>query len=194
MVYNPNHLKQAEEVIRIEDHISVYISVAVLITAVVTDFRSGRIPNRCILAGVAAGLLLKILQWSSFGWAGFFCGMLIPLLICWIPFCMGAVGAGDVKLFLVIGCLNGGRDILFCIFLSFLFAAGISLGKLLSLRELKCSLVFCIQYFTGILIRKKIEMYPGRRMKGHTIHFSAAIFLGYAAVRGVSLCRNLPLY
>ncbi len=166
-------------------------SLILLSVAAVSDLRSGRIPNMWICIGLAAGVLCRALSLTSFGWSGFFFGMLIPFLICWIPFRMGAMGAGDVKLLIVLGALNGGGDILYCIFFSFLFAAGISLGKLLSLRHLRSSLIQLFHYFQGIFLQGKIELYEGRYASGHTIRFALSIFLGYAAWRGINVCMTL---
>ncbi|MCD7866518.1 MAG: A24 family peptidase [Clostridiales bacterium] len=159
----------------------VYVTLVILFISVVEDLCTDRIPNHWICTGFAAGVFLLILPWTTIGCTGFLTGLLIPFLIGWIPFRMGAIGAGDVKLLLVVGCLNGGRDVFYCIFLSFLFAAGISLGKLLSLRQFKSSLMLCFQFFQSIFLQKKMELYPERHRKGHTIHFSIAVFFGYAA-------------
>ncbi len=179
---------------RIGSYIHVYVTLTILFIAVVEDLCTDRIPNRWICLGLAAGILFLILPWTSIGWTGFLAGLMIPVFIGWLPFRMGAIGAGDVKLLLVVGCLSGGRDVFYCIFLSFLFAAGISLGKLLSLRQFKSSLMLCFQYFQSILLQRKVELYPDRHRKGHTIHFSVAVFFGYAAWWGVSSCRSMLLF
>ncbi len=177
--------------IRIGSLIPVFTSLILLTAAAVSDLRSERIPNPWICIGLAAAALLRALSWTSFGWGGFFLGMLIPFLICWIPFRMGAIGAGDVKLLIALGALNGGSNVFYCIFFSFLFAAGISLGKLLSLRQFRASLIQLFQYFHGIFSQGKIELYEGRYAKGHTIHFAVSVFLGYLAWLGVNVCRTL---
>ncbi len=184
---------QMAEVVRIASFIPVCISFVILFAAVASDLRSGQIPNLWICAGLAAGVLCRTLSWTSFGWGGFSLGLLLPFLICWIPFRMRGIGAGDVKLLLVIGALNGGQNVFFCIFFSFLFAAGISLGKLLSLKQFKKSLIQLFHYFQHIFLSGKIESYRGRYAKGHTIHFSVAILLGYAAWLGVNTCRSMLL-
>ena len=106
---------------------------------------------------------------------------------------MRAVGAGDIKLFMAVGCLNGGEDVLYSIFLSFLLGAGISLGRLLSLKKLKISLIQCFRYFIQMVMQKKIERYPGAGEASHTIHFSVAIFLGYMVWLGVKTCKIVSL-
>lgn len=193
MVYNPNYLETHSGGETVGSFLHVYITLIFLYTAVVMDLRTGRIPNRWICVGLAAGTVLLLSPQSALGPGSFFLGFLIPFLIGWIPFRMRAIGAGDIKLFFVVGCLNGGEDVFYCIFFSFLLGAGISLSKLLSLRQLKAGLMNCFQYFINMLIQKKVYMYPGAREKSHTIHFSAAIFLGYIVWLGVKACKVILL-
>ena len=193
MVYNPNYLETHSGGEAIGSFLPVYITLIFLYIAVVMDFRTGRIPNKWICVGLAAGTVLLLNPQSALEAGSFLLGFLIPFLIGWIPFRMRAIGAGDIKLFLVVGCLNGGEDVFYCIFFSFLLGAGISLSKLLSLRQLKASLMNCFQYFINMLIQKKVYMYPEAREKSHMIHFSTAIFLGYIAWLGVKACRAVLL-
>lgn len=169
------------------------LAAAVLLAAVRMDLSCRRIKNELILAGLAAGTALRIL----FGGPGYgpdlLAGIFLPVIICWIPFLMHALGAGDIKLFSVIGCLYGGRDVIYCIGFSFLTAAGFSLLMLLHQRQLRTSLVQCFRYFHQIILKRQIIPYPGRDKPDHLIHFSAAILCGYAGFMGVKYCGIMPL-
>ncbi len=178
---------------RIGTLIPTGMSLVLLFAAVRSDLRSWQIPNLWIGIGLTAGVFCRILSWSSFGWSGFFLGVLLPFLICWIPYRMGALGAGDVKLLMALGALSGGQTILYILFFSFLFAAGISLCRLLNLRQLRSSLLQLICFFQTMFFEGKIETYPGRYVEGHTIRFSIAILFGYTTWLGVSICRMLLL-
>ncbi len=180
--------------ISIENIISVLIPMIILVVAVMWDLRTDRIPNPLIGLGLCLGALLELLSLSGFGWWGFLAGMALPLLICWIPFRMGALGAGDVKLMMVVGCFLGGSDILYGIFISFLFAAGISLSKLLSLRQCKSSLICCYQLVRRIVSCRELPENFSVRRDGNTIHFSVAVLWGYAILLGVKACRNMPFF
>jgi prepilin peptidase CpaA len=79
---------------------------AIIIVAAVFDIKERRIPNWVILLGLIAGLVLGSLQGSTqliLSVAGFFAGIVGLLL----PFAFGWMGAGDVKLFAVVGALLG---------------------------------------------------------------------------------------
>lgn len=160
----------------------------ILALAVRMDYRNWKISNHLILAGISAGVVFLLRDISVQNTADFLGGLLLPVLICWIPFRMHAIGAGDIKLFSVIGCINGSREVLYCIIFSFLAAAGISLGRLLSQKQLWTSLTGCVQYFYQILSQQKIMPYPGREEPGHRIHFSMSILLGFVACMGVNMC------
>jgi prepilin peptidase CpaA len=86
--------------------------IAGLLYAVMTDLRSRRISNRltfpAMLLGVAANTAVggwSGLQHSALGWAA---GLGIML----IPFVLGAMGAGDVKLLAAIGAIKGPEFVL----------------------------------------------------------------------------------
>jgi prepilin peptidase CpaA len=168
----------------------------VLLVAVWMDFDSYKIKNQLIILGMAAGIVLWMTVAGPDIHSGIdlLTGILLPIIICWIPFRMHALGAGDIKLFSVIGCLNGGKDVICCIVFSFLLAAGISLGRLLSHRQLRQSLLNCFRYFQSIYCEGSIMPYPQRDEPGHHIHFSAAILLGYAVLLGVKVCKNMPSF
>lgn len=104
---------------------------------------------------------------------------------------MHGLGAGDIKLFCVIGCLNGSRSVIYCICISFLLAAGFSFGRLLNQRQLWTSLQSCVSYFQIVVQKGRIIPYPERTRKGARFHFSAAILVGYAVILGVNVCKTL---
>ena len=83
-----------------------------LLHAVVTDLRARRISNRTTYPAMLAGLAAN----TAFGgWEGLSAsgmGLLVGLGIMLIPFVMGAMGAGDVKLMAAIGALKGPHFVL----------------------------------------------------------------------------------
>ena len=131
--------------------------------------------------------MVRDFSWAAAGNCIF--GMLVPLVLLWIPFRMHGIGAGDIKLFMVAGTFCGVEDILYCIFFSFLLAAGISLFRLFRLKQIRTSLGDCFLYFQQMFLLKQIFPYPGRTNSSHRIHFSLEILLGILVLLGVKVCR-----
>ena len=83
------------------------IMVAILVAAVYTDLRFGRIPNVLTLAGAAAGLLLSLLFGGAGGLLTGLEGWLLGVALFFAFFALGVMGAGDVKLLAAVGALMG---------------------------------------------------------------------------------------
>ncbi len=157
----------------------------ILTLAVISDFRSGKIPNPLIAAGVGCGIVWRIgIQHDA--WYQVLLGVGVPILLCFVLFLMSALGAGDIKLFSVIGCFWPLSDLMICIFLSFVTGAVISIGKLLIHKQLFKSLSCFYHYFQTFLQTHKIEKYPGRDIKVRQMHFSVAIYIGFFLTMGVT--------
>lgn len=89
-----------------------------LLIAVIFDLKEERIPNFLIIVGLVFSLCYYIsggYQLFLFSLQGFATGIILLL----IPFCMGGIGAGDVKLLGVIGAIKGSAFV----FNSFLWMA-----------------------------------------------------------------------
>ena len=92
------------------------------------DLLHSRIPNRlltvCCLGGLGERIIRLILHGNilSAGEETAFmaAGMLLPAVLLALPYLAGGLGAGDVKLFCVLGSMLGPDKILFCMFCSFL--------------------------------------------------------------------------
>lgn len=73
------------------------------------DLKERKIPNKITFTGILIGLLFNII---TGGWTGLLQGILglfAGLAIFFVPFAMGGMGAGDVKLMGAIGALMGWR-------------------------------------------------------------------------------------
>jgi prepilin peptidase CpaA len=83
------------------------IAVGVGLAACVTDLRSRRIPNVLTFGAAAAALVYGTLTagWSGAGSAAL--GWLIGALAFIVPFALGGLGGGDVKLLAAIGAWLG---------------------------------------------------------------------------------------
>ncbi|WP_426454044.1 A24 family peptidase [Paenibacillus sp. S-38] len=81
--------------------------LAILVVCVVTDIRSRKIYNKVIGPGLLAAL---VLQAAEGGWGGILAagaGFAAGLGILLIPYLLGGMGAGDVKLLALVGAFKG---------------------------------------------------------------------------------------
>src|SRR5689334_18399846 len=84
---------------------------AMLAAAVSCDLTERRIPNRIVLPGALAGLLLAAMP-GGIGVGSALLGMLAGLAVLMPLYLLGATGAGDVKLLASLGAYTGGAGLL----------------------------------------------------------------------------------
>ncbi len=119
--------------------------------AVFFDLRERRIPNWLILVGLSGGVSLNVVLYGSNGAYQSALGFLLAIAVFIVPFALGWLGAGDVKLFAAIGAVLGLRLMPRVIFYAVLAAGtmavlALALGRtrFLSFRTLwtDCKLFF----------------------------------------------------
>jgi prepilin peptidase CpaA len=148
--------------------------------------KSYKIPNFIILIGYFLSLIFfhQEYEWTSIcKWAG---NILIPILILFPLFLIKALGAGDIKLFSVIGGFFGLSYAIQLMAISFVIGAILSLLQIIRYKNLKFRLLFFSSYLKELHLKittqnvKKFEYYDKKRdgTEG-VIHFSIAIFLGF---------------
>ncbi len=161
-------------------------TLLLLVIAVITDMRAGRISNRLICLGIATGFFVQI--WES-GYWGLILSVLqifFPVIVLFLLFLMHALGAGDIKLFSVIGSIWNLKVLCYCMFFSFVTGAIISLVKLLYQKNLFARLIYFFQYIGRCLGAKSILIYREQSEGNQNIiHFSVAILAGFCITMGV---------
>lgn len=145
--------------------------------AVLMDFLMEKVVNSFICLGLAAGLYYQILHLGIKGIAVFTAGVFVPFVLFLPLFYFRMIGAGDIKLFTVLGGILGYSIVLKIIFCSFLLGAVLSLSFLISCGNLKerCSYFFnylCQYYETGILCS-----YIQKGKQAENFHFTVPVLL-----------------
>ena len=128
--------------------------------AVYTDLTQTRIRNRLIILGLFAGFIYRIVIEGSLGVFFFFFNISIPVLLLNLLFQMRALGAGDIKLFSMLGAFLSTEQLLKIMVTAFVIGA-----------------VFGIFKIVYQFIFKKMEV-----GKLTYIHFSPAILIAYFLV------------
>ena len=83
------------------------------------DLKTNRIPNLITMPAVVLGLIINTYYFGLQGLGNSLLGTVVGTLLLIIPFAVGGIGAGDVKLLAAVGALNG----LQFVFSSFLYSA-----------------------------------------------------------------------
>ena len=84
-----------------------FILVVLLVMCSFEDIRNKIIPNKYTIPALLAGLVLMSLNGGLDGFKDSLYGFLLGFGIFLIPFLIGSMGAGDVKLMAAIGALKG---------------------------------------------------------------------------------------
>lgn len=157
----------------------VFIAIlfVVLIAAMITDFYSDRIPNELCISGTLAGMMYQFWKQGLDGIIQSFVGILLPVVILFLLFRIGALGAGDVKLFAVTGAFLGIRGVIDCLGLAFLVGAVLALMKMCYYGNYLTRM----QYFAGYVVKTLqsgvITRYEHASEPGGRIRFSLPILM-----------------
>jgi prepilin peptidase CpaA len=158
------------------------------LAAAIVDARTGRIPNRLTLAGIAAGVLAGLLSGGPTGVLAPLASALAAGLVPFLLFRAGAMGGGDVKLLAALGALLGAGRSLELEMLA--FTLGALEGLWVWLRAgtlaagLKGSLRVALRPFAGLLSR------GGLATSGEPstiICFGPAVLAATAAIAALAL-------
>ena len=137
-----------------------------IIWSVREDVKAFRIPNYLIIAGLIVGTGLLVIR----GLAGdnirdYILGTLAGLAGMMLLYIIRAVGAGDVKLFAVLGLLTGLEFVVQLMVVSFI--TGLFIGVI----EL------CFK-------RTSLVRVGSTGIEGHGFHYAVAVLIGYVVVLG----------
>jgi prepilin peptidase CpaA len=92
--------------------ISSIAAVSIAAVACVVDLRTRRIPNALTFGGAAAALVYRLATGGASGAADGVGGWFVGLALLLIPYALGGMGAGDVKLLAALGAWLGPADTL----------------------------------------------------------------------------------
>ena len=92
--------------------------ILISLTGGIYDLKSTRIPNWLTLGTFFLALLFNVFQLNLHGIVNCLLGFLVGMLLLFIPYLAGGMGAGDVKFLGALGSLVGFKDILLIFFYS----------------------------------------------------------------------------
>lgn len=151
--------------------ISLIITLIFVLLATVWDLKTRRIPNAITFSSMIIGIALNLYLSGIGGFKNSIVGLTIGILLLVIPFALGGIGAGDVKLLAAIGAINGGTFALYTFLYSSIAGAVIAVGYVFMRRQISLALET-----TTIIVRNIPAILRG----GHeSAAFSAGIKFPY---------------
>jgi prepilin peptidase CpaA len=133
------------------------ITLLILLTvSMVIDMRERRIPNLLICIGILSGLIFIILQLNDIAVLSRLSAFFIGIAILIIPFALGGIGAGDVKLLGVIGLFVGTRALINASLISFILGGVCALGMLIvsRIKQFKSISTVCVSFFNSLMTKQ----------------------------------------
>ena len=154
------------------------LAVAVAIAGAYTDLSVRKIPNKLTMSATLLGFGSNLLfyGWNAFvnSVLGFLLGFSFILL--WI---LGALKAGDVKLYMAIGAVGGWRFCLSVMIISVLLGGIVSFFILLIRKEGRIALKNVWNYIVNMFLLRKF--YPYKPIS-ESSYFSFGIYIAVGAV------------
>ncbi|WP_123043083.1 A24 family peptidase [Cohnella candidum] len=163
---------------------AVLLSAAAICVA--TDLKNRKIYNAVIFPSLAAALLIHACQRGWSGLAEGLLGFLVGLGILLIPYLMGGMGAGDVKMLALVGMLKGMAFVLESAVYMALIGAVIAIGVWLLHEGLRARM----QYLGFVCFCLRMKVFPVMR-GGDGTAGSITYPYGVAIAGGAVLCLAL---
>lgn len=157
------------------------VLLTLLSVCLYTDLRERKIYNKVVFPAVAVGLILSTAQHGISGLISGASGLGMGILLFLLPFALGGLGAGDVKLLGAVGALKGPLFVCYAALGTALTGGVIAIGVLIRQRRVWATvkrlafagaLFLCRKKGSGALLMLERTPYSA------LFPYGAAIFLG----------------
>lgn len=150
-----------------------------LIVAAAQDIQSGKVSNRLIATGLMSGAVFQVMEYGGMGACYFLRNISFPVILLYLLFQMRVLGAGDIKLFSMIGGMLAIGELCRCMAYSFI-AAGAGCALFLAADEMRREHIFYAAGYLRDCIKEGRVLpycppYPSSRM---SFAFSVPILFG----------------
>lgn len=151
-------------------------AVAVAAAASITDLKTRKIPNKLTFSAMLAGLACNLILFGFKGLIGSFLGILMGFAA-FIFFAIGALKAGDVKLYMAIGAFTGWRFCGYAIVYSILVGGVAAFIFMLLRKSGRTALKNLKNYFMNMFYTHHFYMYQSQDTSSY-FSFGCCILVG----------------
>jgi prepilin peptidase CpaA len=145
---------------------------------VFTDLRERKIYNSVLLPFLCVGFIYNTLSSGLNGLEQTFLGMVVGFGILLIPFLLGGMGAGDVKLLAVIGAIKGMMFVCIAAFYMALAGGIMAILVILVSKGIKTRLFQVVYFFHGLLNGLRFPIVADQDSLKKTYPYGIAIAAG----------------
>ena len=160
------------------------VLICVLVIAAIVDIYCYKIPNLWIGIGMVMGLVFMVKEDGVSDCVQALIHILMVFMVFYPFYLLRGLGAGDVKLFMMLGCYIKGTTYLYCLLITMLLAGAWALIKIALYRDSRKRLSYLGQYCKKLVLTGILEDYEvDRSNKKSVIRLSIPV-----------LCSVLLLY
>lgn len=145
------------------------------------DIESGKISNRLIVTGLVIGIIRQVTENQVWGVYYFLRNISVPVILLYLLFQMRVLGAGDIKLFSMIGSILTIGELFRCMAYSFMTAGAASVLFLAADAKRRQKILCAVSYLFHMLRTGEVRPYPLSHEKGrYRFAFSVPVLFGTA--------------
>ncbi len=154
------------------------ILIGVFCVVIFMDWRFYRIPNACIVIGIMAGLILRSVTYPVIELIELLGTVVVVFLFLYPFYLLGALGAGDVKLFIMVACYIKGEQLMRYLLVTMLLAAVISILKMVLYEESRARLFYLGKYVRKVVMTGAMDEYQvDKKQRNCIIRLSIPAFI-----------------
>ena len=153
-----------------------------LCLAALTDLKTDRIPNGLIITGIIIGVSGSL--WYRLDLLQLAVSMFLAFALMYPLFKIGALGAGDVKIFIMIGSFVDAKEFIMILVSAFVIGAVFSLFKLMIEHNGRERIRYFLSYVSEVAHARKLKIYGEYMVQDYQlyrknkIHFTVPILFG----------------
>lgn len=170
---------------------NIYL-ITILAVCVITDLKSRKIYNKVIFPGLLIAFASHLLLGGFQDLLSSLIGFVVGFVVLFIPYLMGGIGAGDVKLLALIGALMGSSFVLYTSIYMALAGGFIALVLLVKEKKLWSFLKSLPYILCGSRFGVKISVTEEGSLLSSTIPYGVAIAVG--AILALTLDGRIVLW